>query len=232
MSPQILALDHSDGMKRAVVGRLAGVTVALLTMLLASFALDVSGPPAHAEEVAWEWPLRPQPQVLRGFEPPAGPYAPGHRGVDLAGAVKQPVLATAAGIVQYAGMVAGKGVVVVVHGEERSTYQPLSLSVHRGEAVSAGQLLGRLQLGGSHCWPQACLHLGRIAGETYLDPLALMTGGPIRLLPMHDTLPLDRRRGDLGLSAFGDRLPLGQVSMAASGAIAIGLQVGKSQARG
>ena len=34
--------------------------------------------------LALTWPVGPAPpDVLRGWEPPAGPYAPGHRGVDL-----------------------------------------------------------------------------------------------------------------------------------------------------
>jgi len=92
-------------------------------------------------------------------------------------------------------MVAGKGVVVVDHGAERSTYQPVAASVGRGDTVEAGDVIGRLQLGGSHCWPDACLHLGRIEAEAYLDPLALLAGGPVRLLPLDAPLPPLAPRG-------------------------------------
>ena len=36
----------------------------------------------------------------------------------------------------------------------------------------------------SHCFPEACLHWGLLQGEAYLDPLSLVGGGPIRLLPL------------------------------------------------
>ncbi len=161
----------------------------LLGLLVLVCGLAVLPTAVQAAGGGWLWPLRPRPEVVRGFEPPAGPYAPGHRGVDLAGAVGQPVFAVADGVVQFAGTVAGRGVVVVDHGAERSTYQPVRAMVRRGEQVSAGQPVGHLQLGGSHCWPLACLHLGRVAATTYLDPLALLGGGPVRLLPMDGPLP-------------------------------------------
>lgn len=171
--------------------------------------LGVLASPVGADDrTAWEWPLRPRPQVAQPFQAPAGPYGPGHRGVDLAGSTGQPVLAVAAGVVTFAGKVAGRGVVVVDHGTERSTYQPVSASVRRGDTVGAADVIGRLQLGGSHCWPDACLHLGRVAGETYLDPLDLLGGGPVRLLPLDGRLPTvqqppgGRPRG-LSLAAAG-----------------------------
>ena len=160
----------------------------------AAVLVQAAASPASGDDVErWVWPLQPQPEVVRSFESPAGTYAAGHRGVDLAGTVGTPVMSVADGVVRFAGMVAGKGVVVVEHGAERSTYQPVTASVGRGETVAAGEVIGRLQLGGSHCWPDACLHLGRVAGEVYLDPLALLGGGPVRLLPLDTPLPLAPR---------------------------------------
>ena len=43
-----------------------------------------------------------------------------------------------------------------------------------------------------HCLPRACLHWGWLRGETYLDPLRLVGGGPVRLLPLWRRLPLRR----------------------------------------
>jgi murein DD-endopeptidase MepM/ murein hydrolase activator NlpD len=130
------------------------------------------------------WPLQPQPQVVRAFDPPDSPFAAGHRGVDLAGAVGQPVLAALAGRVTFAAPLAGRGVVVVDHGPTRTTYEPVAAGVHVGQEVLRGERLGTLQLGGSHCIPRACLHWGWRRDATYLDPLLLVGGGPIRLLPL------------------------------------------------
>ena len=133
----------------------------------------------------WTWPLAPRPEVVAGFDPPTTPYGPGHVGVDLLGWPGQPVTSVATGTVTFAGQVAGIPVVSVQHGGERSTYQPVVAAVTRGDSVAAGQLIGTLSNAGSHCLPLTCLHLGRRLGEIYLDPLELLGGGPVRLLPRH-----------------------------------------------
>lgn len=129
------------------------------------------------------WPLRPEPDVVSGFAPPPVAWAAGHRGVDLLGRPGQQVRATRFGTVTFAGRIAGRGVVVVSHGDTRTTYEPVTASVARGDVVSQGAVLGRLEMLGSHCLPRACLHWGLLRGETYLDPLTLVGRGPVRLLP-------------------------------------------------
>lgn len=130
------------------------------------------------------WPLDPEPEVVRGFDPPDTPYGSGHRGVDLLGRTGQPVRTALDGTVTYAGMLAGRGVVVVSHGATRTTYEPVTASVAVGARLRGGDPIGTLGLAGSHCFPRACLHWGWVAGETYLDPLRLVGLGPIRLLPL------------------------------------------------
>src|SRR5688500_14039647 len=142
----------------------------LLPILALAAALwGAAVPVAGAEEQPrGEWPLRPEPEVVERFDPPDSPYGAGHRGVDLLGAVGQPVLAALPGTVTYAGSLAGRGVVVVDHGPTRTTYEPVTSTVAVGTAVAAGSPIGRLELGRSHCFPRACLHWGWIEGETYL----------------------------------------------------------------
>jgi murein DD-endopeptidase MepM/ murein hydrolase activator NlpD len=153
--------------------------------LLAAVLLTVCGPPAGAEtDPVGEWPLRPEPSVVAGFDPPATPYGAGHRGIDLLGRTGQRVHAALPGTVTYAGLLAGRGVVVVSHGATRTTYEPVTAAVTVGEAVGIGTTLGSLELGGSHCFPRPCLHWGWVAGDTYLDPLRLVGLGPVRLLPL------------------------------------------------
>ncbi|MEP6813924.1 MAG: peptidoglycan DD-metalloendopeptidase family protein [Marmoricola sp.] len=135
------------------------------------------------------WPLDPRPAVVRGFDPPATTWGAGHRGVDLLGHRGQPVLAALAGRITFAGRLAGRGVVVVDHGDLHTTYQPVASDVHVGDHVARGQWIGTLQLGASHCFPGACLHWGLLRGDTYLDPLVLIGGGPVRLLPLAGAPP-------------------------------------------
>jgi murein DD-endopeptidase MepM/ murein hydrolase activator NlpD len=151
-----------------------------LLLVLALPATSVAG----EDDPVGVWPLRPEPEVVARFDPPTSPYGPGHRGVDLLGRGGQSVHAALAGTVTYAGPLAGRGVVVVSHGDTRTTYEPVSAAVSVGEAVDQGALLGSLQVFGSHCAPRVCLHWGWLRGETYLDPLRLVGAGPIRLLPL------------------------------------------------
>ncbi|MDP9445305.1 MAG: NlpC/P60 family protein [Actinomycetota bacterium] len=135
----------------------------------------------------WTWPLQPTPRVVRSFDPPTQPWLPGHRGVDLAGAPGQPVLAPTAGVVRFAGQIAGRGVVVVEHGELRLTFEPVSAAVRVGAWVRSGTVLGHLRLTQSHCRPAACLHWGVKRGDTYLDPLRRLgaaSGADVILLPL------------------------------------------------
>lgn len=152
----------------------------LLGLLLSAVFPGASPPSADA----WQWPLDPRPELVRGFDHPPEPWLAGHRGVDLAASLGQPVLAVADGTVTYAGQVAGIGVVVVDHGAVRSTYQPVVVAVRRGETVESGTVLGTITSVGSHCLPAACLHLGARRGADYLDPLSLLGPTPVRLLPL------------------------------------------------
>lgn len=157
--------------------------VLVLAAAVPSIAAGPADAPAEVPAGDGAWPLRPT-SVVRGFEPPSGPYGPGHRGVDLLGATGQAVHAARGGVVTFAGRLAGRGVVVVDHGATRTTYEPVAAAVRRGEMVDRAAVLGRLEAAPSHCRPRACLHWGWLRGETYLDPLGLLGGGPVRLLPL------------------------------------------------
>jgi murein DD-endopeptidase MepM/ murein hydrolase activator NlpD len=169
---------------------------------------------APASPGGWSWPLDER-QLGRRFEPPADAYGAGHRGVDLEAGVGAVVRAVASGRVTFAGPVGGVPVVTIDHGRERSTYQPVEALVRVGDAVSARQPIGTLLGAYSHC-AGACLHLGRIAGDQYLDPMDLLGGGRFRLIspdgdppsPPTDDLggALLRPVGGPVTSAFGMRV--------------------------
>ena len=152
---------------------LAALVLALLVLLPA---------PAHAAS-SWSWPLGGAAEVSRPFALGPTPYSPGHRGADLPGREGQPVLAAGAGRVSFSGLLAGRGVLVVVHGALRTTYEPVSATVGVGQPVAAGQQIGRLVAGHAGCPVEACLHWGLRRGRDYLDPVRLVRGGPVRLLP-------------------------------------------------
>lgn len=140
---------------------------------------------AAAASARWSWPLDPRPEVARRFDRPDQPWLPGHRGVDLAAAVGQPVLAPADGRVTWAGVIAGRSVVVVSHdGGLRSTFEPVVATVPVGTAVARGQDVGAVAATPGHCAPRTCLHWGVLRGETYLDPLALVGRAEVVLLPV------------------------------------------------
>ncbi|MFF2524667.1 M23 family metallopeptidase [Streptomyces liangshanensis] len=155
-------------------------------------AAPVPATPATSPAV---WPVTPA-SVVRAWDPPASPYGPGHRGIDLAAPPGTPVRAAAAGRVLYAGRVAGRGVLSITLKSPppkpgaaplRITYEPVDALVTRGTEVEAGELVARRSLSASHCATE-CLHWGLRSGDTYLNPVSLLphpelTRPPPRLLP-------------------------------------------------
>jgi murein DD-endopeptidase MepM/ murein hydrolase activator NlpD len=168
----------------ASVAALGGVVLTLGTAArspVTGSRTEPAVPPTVAHYVA---PLPGRLEVLRGFDPPPDKYGAGHLGVDLRAYPGQPVGAAAAGTVQFAGQVAGRGVVVIAHPDGiRTEYEPVQPSVHPGEHVAAGQLIAALRGQHTGC-PVRCLHWGARRGDAYLDPSALLRPlGPVVLLP-------------------------------------------------
>lgn len=184
---------------RAVLGTVRlTLQLAFLLALMLALQLRLSVPAAAGPDPAdGVWPLAPEPDVVRPFEPPPNPYASGHRGVDLAGSPGQTVVSALPGTVGFAGSIGGKPVVTVLHGGRRTTYEPVAATVAEGQDVAAGAALGRLTVTDSHCFPAACLHWGLIVGvgpgQDYVDPLTLVGSGPVRLLPLWRAEPASAR---------------------------------------
>lgn len=157
----------------------AGIAVLLLTVAA----------PAAADAVRLSWPLRPAPAVVRAFDPPSPNWLRGHRGVDLAGAVDQPVYAAGPATVVFAGVLAGRPVVSLAHpGGLHTSYEPVRALVRAGQVVDARTPIGRLQPGHTGCPVPACLHWGAMWGPAsradYVDPLGLLATTRIRLKPL------------------------------------------------
>jgi murein DD-endopeptidase MepM/ murein hydrolase activator NlpD len=170
------------------------------------------------------WPLDGPIQVMKHFDPPARPWDKGHRGVDLAAHVGDRVLAAASGRVAFAGLLAGRGVLVVDHGNVRTTYEPVSATVPVGAQVRASQPIGLLTTG-PHCGAEPCLHWGLLRGDTYLDPLGLEVdprptgGGEVVLLPGTARAVAQRRAADRATARaiVATRPATGQAMAALSG---------------
>jgi murein DD-endopeptidase MepM/ murein hydrolase activator NlpD len=183
-------------------------------VLLACLALLAAWPtPARAgPSGGWTLPIDPPIVVVREFEPPVLRWLAGHRGIDLATSPGATVRATGPGVVSYAGLVAGRGVVVVRHtGADyplRTTVEPVSASVVTGQQVTAGDPIGVVADRPGHCAPAVCLHWGLLRGDTYLDPWQDDKAGAIRLLPLGAaTLPISPSQ--LAGSGSGVRLLVG-----------------------
>ncbi len=155
----------------------------LLTVMLLVAA------PGRADGVRLDWPLRPPPAVLRGFDAPSPNWVAGHRGVDLAGVTGQRVYAAGAAIVVFAGQLAGRPVVSLAHaGGLRTSYEPVHASVKAGQRVDGATVIGELVAGHPGCPATVCLHWGAMWGAAaradYVDPLGLLAATPIRLKPL------------------------------------------------
>lgn len=178
--------------------RLLSVALVLLSPPVPGARLSVPAVPdgaGHARPVRagavpvrpapYRWPLTPAPRVVRRFDPPPERWLPGHRGVDLAARPAAVVRAAGAGTVLFARTIAGRGVVSVAHrGGLRTTYEPVTASVEAGDQVAAGDPLGTIEIGHAGCVEVACLHWGLRRAADYLDPLALLGLGRVRLLPL------------------------------------------------
>jgi murein DD-endopeptidase MepM/ murein hydrolase activator NlpD len=144
---------------------------------------------ARGDNARLDWPLRPQPAVVRVFDAPSPDWHRGHRGVDLTGAPGQPVYAAAAATVVFAGTLAGRPVVSLAHpGGLHTSYEPVRATVRVGQLVTGGTVIGELLAEHPGCATAACLHWGAMWGPAaranYVDPLGLLSSTPIRLKPL------------------------------------------------
>lgn len=191
----------------------------MLIAVVLGWCLAIGSPQPVATAAAAVPPLAGP--VVRGFDPPDQPWLSGHRGVDLLGATGAEVVAALAGRVVFAGRVAGRNVVVVSHGELRTTYLPVRPLVSVGTTVAAGEVIGRLEAG-HDCLGGSCLHWGLKRGETYLDPLGLLDQAGLRLLPADAVGSVDRLVAQRSRALDGGEPLPGLLSWPAEGTITSG----------
>jgi murein DD-endopeptidase MepM/ murein hydrolase activator NlpD len=119
--------------------------------------------------------------VVRGFDARAGPYGPGHRGIDIAAPMGLVVRSPAAGRVVFAGPVAGTTWVSL----RIAPGVLVTLGPVLDPEVTAGPVRSRSPIGRVGPGHGATLHLGVRVDGVYVDPLPYLLDRPrARLAPL------------------------------------------------
>ncbi|HUR18099.1 MAG TPA: peptidoglycan DD-metalloendopeptidase family protein [Acidimicrobiales bacterium] len=161
---------------RCPASAVSAVAAGLVLATLAVLSAPAGAAAADPAPVVYRPPV--DAPVADPFRPPQSPYGPGNRGIDYATAPGTPVRSAAAGVVAFAGPVAGTLHVVVLHADGiRTSYSFLrTVGVHRGQRLAQGEAVGAAGPG---------LHFGVRAGDAYLDPLVLLAPPPGDRLRVH-----------------------------------------------
>lgn len=128
-------------------------------------------PPRAQAQQADPAPVLYEPPVLAAvvdpFRPPSTFAGPGNRGLEYGQAAGRVVVAAAAGLVTFAGGVAGRNVITIEHGDGiRTTYTGLSeIWVEVDDFPSRGATIAIAESG---------FHFGARRGDHYLDPQILL----------------------------------------------------------
>ncbi len=169
---------------------LRALGAAIIVLLLAGVASPVHGlagaaPTGRLPGSGWVWPIASPHPVVRPFIAPETPYAPGHRGIDIAATAGAPVLSPSDGVVHFSGFVVDRDVISIDHGGGViSSFEPVSSNLIEGSLVTRGDAIGTLEPG--HC-RQPCLHMGVRVGGQYVSPLNFLGGlAPSVLLPTRE----------------------------------------------
>lgn len=154
--------------------------MALLVSAATLHPADAELRPTPREGAAHAVPL--YGDILRGWDAPDDdPYAPGHRGIDIAAPTGTAVRASADGTVSFAGSVAGNRTVTVDHGDGLLTsYSFLgTAAVKKGDPVMSGDVVGAVGTGHATN-QQSHVHLSARRDGIYVDPVTLYLGSDLR----------------------------------------------------
>ena len=180
--------------------------LSMLTATLLAIRLMSTGPliPADPAYGTYAWPV--VGAVIRGFEPPPNPYAPGHRGIDIAVPYGTSISASQDGTVAFAGSVAGYLFISIDHPDGvRTTYSWVSrVDVKKGDPVAMGETIGASGWGHPNGLTPH-LHFGAKVGADYIDPMLLLQ--PQSVVDLIHLAPLDEPASELpdrGLERRGD----------------------------
>lgn len=172
-------------------------------------------------------------EIISRFDPPLGPYASGHRGIDFGVSAGSQVVASHSGDVTFAGPVADTGFFVTLShpGQITTTYSFLSeVLVTAGDHVRRGQSIAFS--GHGHGTIDA-LHFGAKLAGAYIDPEILLSRDFDDISDVIALAPLDEPGGAAGSLTSGGSGALRPVSafrLASSGpskgwAVAVGEKI-------
>ncbi|MFT4989444.1 MAG: murein DD-endopeptidase MepM/ murein hydrolase activator NlpD [Acidimicrobiales bacterium] len=157
------------------------VIVAVLASLLLTSGSATAQAPLVRESVYYAAPL--PTQVIDPFRPPAHIGAEGNRGLEYGTSDNQVVAVAASGYVLFAGPVAGRKAISVVHADGvRTTYTGLlEIWVVEGMTVNQHSAIALASTG---------FHFGARVNDHYLDPQILIDASDVevraRLVPAPD----------------------------------------------
>jgi hypothetical protein len=197
MAPPIFPVRRGRGWSLFLLGSLLAIGISVPVVAPAA-VLERSNPPPPTTPDPGPVPPLWMPvagAVVRGFDARAGPYGPGHRGIDIAASVGEVVRSPTAGKVAFAGPVAGTNwVSLLVAPGVLVTLGPLLDPATTAERVRLRTPVGRV--GPGHMLPPvgragpgreegATLHLSVRVDGVYVDPLAYLVDRPRpRLAPL------------------------------------------------
>lgn len=156
--------------------RRAAVLLLVASLLGVPRPLAATGPPQPRPGALHAAPLHGE--LLRVYDAPDDPYAPGHRGVDVGAPAGSPVYASANGVVSFAGSVAGNRSVTIDHPDgTRTTYSYLqTIVLTSNNVVSRGNVIGTVGAGHPNSGLPPHVHLSARRNGLYFDPLTLYVG--------------------------------------------------------
>lgn len=160
---------------------LAGSPSAAASTMSAARHTDAAS--SEDETGEWLWPVDGPHTVVAAYRAPAHEYGAGHRGIDIAAAVGDPIRAPADGVVAFRGTVVDRPLITLEHeGGYVTTFEPLLSELSPGDVVTAGDVIGTVDVGG-HSAP-GTLHVGVRLHGVYINPLLLFGDVPrAALLP-------------------------------------------------
>jgi len=167
---------------------LLAITLAIRLAHLDPADFDVR-PTKVASVSGWQLPFDSPHRLVRQYLQPTSDYSAGHRGVDYAISLDEPLATPADGVISVAKHLVDRSLIVITHaGGFVSELEPACSSLAVGMTVLKGETIGAACKPDAtykqHCVQDACLHLSLRLNGKYLSPLALIGGlNPSRLLP-------------------------------------------------